>query len=172
MKTAKRLLIVLAVALLCLGGWLFYKIEFTNWTVESGILGFVLGWSPYLCLVLSGVCLSGADKMDKTINTRFRLILVAAAADGHISPEEAAVLHQAAKVLGISDRRVKKDFEDLANGTLEYAVPQDEEEKQAVLKCVVAMINVDGKVDEKEVAYILALGERLGYSADYIKSLL
>ena len=165
MKSKFYFLWFLAIASLAVCIFAAYKTIFTSdWDF------FFAGWIPCICLLLSGFFGGLASKVENVINARFRLILATACIDGKISEEEAAVLKLVAKKFGISDKRVKKDFEDFANGTLKYAVPEDDDEKRVLLESMIAMMKVDNKIDEKEMAFVLEIGKNLGYSESYIKS--
>jgi uncharacterized tellurite resistance protein B-like protein len=155
----------LAIASLAATLFAGYKIMFTDdWNF------FLAGWLPWIGLSITSLLMGLAEKVERTRDTRFRLLLALAAADGNISDEEAATLKVAAKTLGISNRRIKKDFEALSKGTLEYAIPEDYEEKKNLLTMMIAMMKVDNKIEEKELALIFSLGEKLGFSESYIKS--
>jgi uncharacterized tellurite resistance protein B-like protein len=155
----------LAFASLAVGIFAAYKTIFTSdWDFLFA------GWIPWICLMLAGVFCGSAIKIEDIIDARFRLILTTACIDGNISEEEVAVLKMVAKKFGISDKRVKKDLENLANGTLKIAVPEDDEEKRVLLQSMISMMKVDNKIDEKEMAYVLEIGKKLGFSESYIKS--
>ena len=142
-----------------------YKVVFTNdWNF------YFAGWIPWICLSLTGLLMGLSEKIQRVMDARFRLMLATAFADGEISPEEAAVLGLVAKKFGISDKRVKKDIEDLAKGTLQYYIPEDDAEKKVLLDGMIGIMRVDNKIDEREKALVFELGKKLGYSESYIKS--
>ena len=89
-------------------------------------------------------------------------LVMLAAADGHVTDSELAVLLAVASRENISP----EDFNNVIENpdSVSITLPEDEDTKLAYLRDMVAMMMVDGELDEQELAicklYAMALGYR------------
>ena len=89
-------------------------------------------------------------------------LVMLAASDGHMTDSEPAVLLAVASREEITPEDFNKVIEDPDSVTI--TLPEDENTKLAYLRDMVAMMMVDGELDEQELAicklYAIALGYR------------
>ena len=89
-------------------------------------------------------------------------LVMLAASDGHMTDSELAVLLAVASREEITPEDFNKVIEDPDSVTI--TLPEDENTKLAYLRDMVAMMMVDGELDEQELAicklYAIALGYR------------
>ena len=89
-------------------------------------------------------------------------LVMLAAADGRVTDSEMAVLHAVASRENITPDEFNKVIDD--PDSVNITLPEDEETKIAYLRDMVAMMMVDGELDEQELAicklYAMALGYR------------
>ena len=85
-----------------------------------------------------------------------------AAADGHLTDSEMAVLLAVASRENLTPEEFNKVIDDPDSVSIQ--LPEDEETKLAYLRDMVAMMMIDGELDEHELAicklYAMALGFR------------
>lgn len=89
-------------------------------------------------------------------------LVMLAAADGHLTDSEMAVLLAVASRENITPDDFNKVIDD--PDSVNITLPQDEDTKLAYLRDMVAMMMIDGELDEQEMAicklYAMALGYR------------
>ena len=89
-------------------------------------------------------------------------LVMLAAADGHVTDSEMAVLLAVASRENITPEEFNKVIDD--PDSVHITLPDDEDTKIAYLRDMVAMMMVDGELDEQELAicklYAMALGYR------------
>ena len=89
-------------------------------------------------------------------------LVMLAAADGHLTDSEMAVLLAVASRENLTPDEFNKVIDD--PDSVSIVLPEDEDTKLAYLRDMVAMMMVDGELDEQELAicklYALALGYR------------
>ena len=89
-------------------------------------------------------------------------LVMLAAADGHATDSEMAVLLAVASRENITPEEFNKVIDD--PDSVHITLPDDEDTKIAYLRDMVAMMMVDGELDEQELAicklYAMALGYR------------
>lgn len=89
-------------------------------------------------------------------------LVMLAAADGHLTDSEMAVLLAVASRENITPDEFNKVIDDPDNVNIN--LPEDEDTKLAYLRDMVAMMMIDGELEEQELAickiYALALGYR------------
>ncbi len=89
-------------------------------------------------------------------------LVMLAAADGHLTDSEMAVLLAVASRENLTPDEFNKVIDD--PDSVNIVLPEDEDTKLAYLRDMVAMMMVDGELDEQELAicklYALALGYR------------
>ena len=107
------------------------------------------------------------DTKNENMNDNQRLgqlknLVMLAAADDRITDSELAVLLAVASRENIAPEDFSNILENLDSVTIE--LPEDEDTKLAYLRDMVAMMMVDGELDEQEMAickiYAMALGYR------------
>jgi len=89
-------------------------------------------------------------------------LVMLAAADGHLTDSELAVLLAVASRENITPEEFNKVIDD--PDSVNIVMPEDEDTKLAYLRDMVAMMMIDSELDEQELAicklYALALGYR------------
>ena len=89
-------------------------------------------------------------------------LVMLAAADGHLTDSELAVLLDVASRENITPDEFNKVIDD--PDSVNINLPEDEDTKLAYLRDMVAMMMIDGELEEQELAickiYALALGYR------------
>ncbi len=89
-------------------------------------------------------------------------LVMLAAADGHLTDSEMAVLLAVASRENLTPEEFNKVIDDPDSVSIQ--LPEDEETKLAYLRDMVAMMMIDGELDEHELAicklYAMALGFR------------
>ncbi len=89
-------------------------------------------------------------------------LVMLAAADGHLTDSEMAVLLAVASRENITPEEFNHVIDD--PDSVSIILPEDEDTKLAYLRDMVAMMMIDGELDEQEMAickiYALALGYR------------
>ena len=89
-------------------------------------------------------------------------LVMLAAADGHLTDSEMAVLLAVASRENLTPDEFNKVIDE--PDSVNIVLPEDEDTKLAYLRDMVAMMMVDGELDEQELAicklYALALGYR------------
>ena len=89
-------------------------------------------------------------------------LVMLAAADGHLTDSELAVLLAVASRENITPEEFNKVIDD--PDSVNIVMPEDEDTKLAYLRDMVAMMMIDGELDEQELAicklYAMALGYR------------
>ena len=89
-------------------------------------------------------------------------LVMLAAADGHLTDSEMAVLLAVASRENLTPEEFNKVIDDPDSVSIQ--LPEDEETKLAYLRDMVAMMMIDGELDEAEMAicklYAMALGYR------------
>lgn len=101
-------------------------------------------------------------KKDEQRLGQLKNLVMLATADGRFTDSELAVLLAVASRENITPEEFNKVMEDPDSITIE--LPEDEDTKLAYLRDMVAMMMVDGELDEQELAicklYAMALGYR------------
>ena len=101
------------------------------------------------------------DQDQKRLGQLKNLVMLAAA-DGRVTDSELAVLLAVASRENITPDEFNRVMEDPDSVTID--LPEDEDTKLAYLRDMVAMMMVDGELDEQELAicklYAMALGYR------------
>lgn len=100
----------------------------------------------------------------------FQNLYLIAAADGYIDPQEQQLLLEVARNLGLSQRDI--DYVLDHPKSLDFVIPDGEEERYFTLKNLVYMMVVDGKVDQKEYDLCLDFAQRIGLGKEEIESII
>ncbi len=99
---------------------------------------------------------------DKQRLGQLKNLVMLAAADGKVTDSELAVLVAVASRENLSPEEFNRVIEDPDSVTID--LPEDEDTKLAYLRDMVAMMMVDGELEEQELAickiYAMALGYR------------
>ena len=106
--------------------------------------------------------MQNANKKDQQRLGQLKNLVMLAAADGHLTDSEMAVLLAVASRENLTPEEFNKVIDDPDSVNIE--LPEDEDTKLAYLRDMVAMMMIDGELDEHELAicklYAMALGYR------------
>ena len=116
--------------------------------------------------------------MNETINNpqeqqrlgQLKNLVMLAAADGQVTDSELAVLLAVASRENITPEDFNRVIEDPDSVTIN--LPEDEETKLAYLRDMVAMMMVDGALDEQELAICKIYAMALGYRTSIIDGMI
>ena len=97
-------------------------------------------------------------------------LVMLAAADGHVTDSEMAVLLAVASRENITPEEFNKVIDD--PDSVNITLPEDEETKIAYLRDMVAMMMVDGELDEQEMAICKLYAMALGYRGSIIDGMI
>ena len=102
------------------------------------------------------------NKNDQQRLGQLKNLVMLAAADGHLTDSEMAVLLAVASREKLTPDEFNKVIDDPDSVTID--LPEDEDTKLAYLRDMVAMMMIDGELNEQEMAicklYAMALGYR------------
>lgn len=102
------------------------------------------------------------NKNDQQRLGQLKNLVMLAAADGHLTDSEMAVLLAVASRKKLTPDEFNKVIDDPDSVTID--LPEDEDTKLAYLRDMVAMMMIDGELNEQEMAicklYAMALGYR------------
>ena len=97
-------------------------------------------------------------------------LVMLAAADGHVTDSEMAVLLAVASRENITPEEFNKVIDD--PDSVNITLPEDEDTKIAYLHDMVAMMMVDGELDEQELAICKLYAMALGYRGSIIDGMI
>lgn len=97
-------------------------------------------------------------------------LVMLAAADGHVTDSEMAVLLAVASRENITPEEFNKVIDD--PDSVNITLPEDEDTKIAYLRDMVAMMMVDGELDEQEMAICKLYAMALGYRGSIIDGMI
>jgi uncharacterized tellurite resistance protein B-like protein len=97
-------------------------------------------------------------------------LVMLAAADGQVTDSELAVLLAVASRENITPDEFNKVIEDPDSVKIE--LPEDEETKLSYLRDMVAMMMVDGELDEQELAICKIYAMALGYRSSIVDGMI
>ena len=97
-------------------------------------------------------------------------LVMLAAADGRLTDSEMAVLIAVASRENITPEEFDKVIDDPDSVTI--TLPEDEDTKLAYLRDMVAMMMVDGELDEQELAICKLYAMALGYRGSIIDGMI
>ena len=97
-------------------------------------------------------------------------LVMLAAADGHVTDSEMAVLLAVASRENITLEEFNKVIDD--PDSVNITLPEDEDTKIAYLRDMVAMMMVDGELDEQEMAICKLYAMALGYRGSIIDGMI
>ena len=97
-------------------------------------------------------------------------LVMLAAADGKVTDSELAVLLAVASRENISPDEFNRVIEDPDSVTIN--LPEDEDTKLAYLRDMVAMMMVDGELDEQELAICKIYAMALGYRSSIVDGMI
>lgn len=117
------------------------------------------------------------EKREKTNNTEDRLrmgqlknLVMLAMADGKLTDSELAVILAVASRENISPDDLTKVIED--PDSVSINLPDDEDTKLAYLRDMVAMMMVDGELEEQELAICKIYAMALGYRSSIVDGMI
>ena len=95
-------------------------------------------------------------------------LLSIAMLDGNITEEEKKLVFQIANDFGLTENEFQQCYSisQEANGQVIYEVPEDENERIALLKNLAIMMMIDGKVDANERQYLVIVAEKFGFDGE------
>ena len=93
-----------------------------------------------------------------------------AAVDGHLTDSELAVLLAVASRENISTDEFNKVIDD--PDSVNIVMPEDEDTKLAYLRDMVAMMMIDGELDEQEMAICKIYAMALGYRSSIVDGMI
>jgi tellurite resistance protein len=85
-------------------------------------------------------------------------------ADGEIDPQEKELLESMSKAKGVSPEKLNMLIGSVQAGTMEIPVPESSETAKELLRCMVMMCLMDGKVTSSERDLLKTLASRMGYT--------
>jgi hypothetical protein len=91
----------------------------------------------------------------------FQNVILLAAADGQLSPDEGDFLLQLGNKLGLKPEEVMPIADNL--GVLSFVVPAEGLQRTLELQTLVQMMLQDGQIDAREYALCLEYAHRIGY---------
>lgn len=97
-------------------------------------------------------------------------LVMLAAADGHVTDSEMAVLLAVASRENITPEEFNKVIDD--PDSVSITLPEDDDTKMAYLRDMVAMMMVDGELDEQELAICKLYAMALGYRGSIIDGMI
>jgi uncharacterized tellurite resistance protein B-like protein len=105
--------------------------------------------------------------LDEVLNTLqkklafFQNLVLLAAADGQLSPEESSFLLELGNKLGLTPDQVMPIADNL--GVLSFIVPTEGLQRTLELQTLVQMMLQDGQIDAREYGLCLEYANRIGY---------
>lgn len=110
------------------------------------------------------------NPQDKQRLGQIKNLVMLAAADGHLTESELAVLLAVASREDISPEDFDKVIDD--PDSVEITLPEDEDTKLAYLRDMVAMMMIDGELDEQELAICKIYAMALGYRSSIVDGMI
>ena len=97
-------------------------------------------------------------------------LVMLAAADGHLTDSELAVLLAVASRENITPEEFNKVIDD--PDSVNIVMPEDEDTKLAYLRDMVAMMMIDSELDEQELAICKIYAMALGYRSSIVDGMI
>lgn len=97
-------------------------------------------------------------------------LVMLAAADGHLTDSELAVLLAVASRENITPEEFNKVIDD--PDSVDIDLPEDEDTKLAYLRDMVAMMMIDSELDEQELAICKIYAMALGYRSSIVDGMI
>lgn len=114
------------------------------------------------------------DTTDNSLNNQrlgqLKNLVMLAAADGHLTDSEMAVILAVASREDITPEDFNKVIDD--PDSVEITLPEDEDTKLAYLRDMVAMMMIDGELEEQELAICKIYAMSLGYRSSIIDGMI
>lgn len=102
----------------------------------------------------------------------FQLLVLVACADGDASAEEIKQINEYAKQFDISGKRYESIVKGVAEGKIQFPIPEEIDERKKNIKALVKMANADGNIDSKELALIKEVAKKYSLGEDFVDSLI
>jgi uncharacterized tellurite resistance protein B-like protein len=96
----------------------------------------------------------------------FQNLVILAAADGRLTPDESELLLQLGNRLGLKSEEVQPIADNL--GLLSFVVPADGLQRTLELQTLVQMMLQDGQIDPREYGLCMEYANRIGYSKEIL----
>jgi DnaJ-domain-containing protein 1 len=112
--------------------------------------------------------MAATHTLDEVLNTPqkklafFQNLILLAAADGQVSPQESDFLLDIGNKLGLSPKEVLPIADNL--GVLSFVVPAEGLQRTLELQTLVQMMLQDGRIDAREYGLCQEYANRIGYS--------
>ncbi|MBR5689457.1 MAG: TerB family tellurite resistance protein, partial [Prevotella sp.] len=103
--------------------------------------------------------------------THIMSLMAVISADGKVADEEASLLRAIAEREGLTD----KEYSDILDGkkrNVKPTIPKNDEQKIQYLKDATAMMLIDGNLNPEELKLCVAIGKRLGLSAEKVSEII
>ena len=102
----------------------------------------------------------------------FQLLVLVACADGDASAEEIKQINEYAKQFDISGKRYESIVKEVAEGKVQFPIPEEIDERKKNIKALVKMANADGNIDSKELALIKEVAKKYSLGEVFVDSLI
>lgn len=109
-------------------------------------------------------------KKDQQRLGQLKNLVMLAAADGHLTDSEMAVLLAVASRENLTPEEFNKVIDD--PDSVNIILPEDEETKLAYMRDMVAMMMIDGELDEQELAICKLYAMALGYRSSIVDGMI
>ena len=129
------------------------------------------GWIPWILMAIGGYFGGMYNNKEEQKTSLFKLLVCVAGADGKITPDEITTLGEYAKQFDINEKRFMAIVQDVDDGKLNFAIPDDTSEKEKNIKALVKMAGADGDIDDKELALIKEIASKYGLSESFVDKL-
>ena len=110
------------------------------------------------------------NKNDQQRLGQLKNLVMLAAADGHLTDSEMAVLLAVASRENLTPDEFNKVIDDPDSVTID--LPEDEDTKLAYLRDMVAMMMIDGELNEQEMAICKLYAMSLGYRGSIVDGMI
>ncbi len=110
------------------------------------------------------------NNMDQQRLGQIKNLVLLAAADGHLTDSELAVLLAVASREHITPDEFNKVIDDPDSVNID--LPEDEDTKLAYLRDMVALMMIDGELDEEEMAICKIYAMALGYRSSIVDGMI
>lgn len=102
----------------------------------------------------------------------FRNLLLVAASDGRMTESELRLLADRATAWGISDDQFEDAIHDALRGQANFTLPPEPAARTELLKDMIRMMAVDGRLDKEEKTLFALASTALGFDADALNQLI
>ena len=123
-----------------------------------------------LLVALGVIMIFWAASMQTTVYTAAMNLMAVAVADGKLEDKELALVAFVAKQLGLNPKKLEKIWNKaVAEGKYEVKVPEEMSDREAIVKMMVAVMLVDGKISPAELAVVNNTANQFGVSPAFVE---